>query len=181
MSKEFFKPAWKQGDPKYENDAIAFWAKHRLLPNSVDAKKRVKELCGIVYRENSVIAVSTAAIEDMPRFRCRMAIYRCSAAPSVRRQPFSLKVTVESRDLLEKWSLNNPAEGVMAMAARIESSVLVRHMPSVFWPADLVFMGYTPKGRQLRVSWFKHATVNQSAKTRLHGFGQVPQTRQSEQ
>lgn len=171
---EFFKPAWRRNDPELEADAIAFWQQYKSLPKGVDPEKRAKELCGLVYRDDSVIAVSTAVVTEMPRFRCRMAMYRCAAAPSFRRNPFSLKVTVDSRDLLEKWSLEHPEEGVMAMAAFIESRLLARHMPSVFWPADLVFMGYGPNGQQLRVSWFKHATVNPKAKIRRHGFGQVP-------
>jgi hypothetical protein len=47
-------------------------------------------------------------------------------------------------------------------------------MPSVFWPVGLIFMGYMPNGQQLRVAWFKHATVNEAAPKRRHGFGQVP-------
>jgi len=91
-------------------------------------------------------------------------MYRCAAAPSFRRSPFSLQVTEESRKLMEQWSLGNPQEGVMGLAAAIESRLLARHMPSVFWPAELIFMGYMPNGQQLRVAWFKHATVNPTAR-----------------
>lgn len=169
-----FKPAWRMGDPALEADAIDFWTKNNLLRPNVPPEARAKELCGLVYRDGEVIAVSTAIVQEMPKFRCRMALYRCAAARSFRRNPFSLQVTVGSRNLLESWSRENPDEGVMGMAAIVESPVLARHMPSVFWPADLVFMGYMENGRQLRVSWFKHATVTPSAKPRRDGFGQVP-------
>lgn len=141
MSQPVFKPAWRRNDAALQTDAIAFWQKYKFLPEGVGPEERAKELCGLVYRDGEVIAVSTITIKEMPRFRCRMAMYRCAAAPSFRRSPFSLQVTEESRKLMEQWSLENPQEGVMGLAAAIESRLLARHMPSVFWPADLIFMG----------------------------------------
>ncbi len=175
MSDTVFKPAWRKNNPALEADAIAFWRKSKFLPKGVAAEERAKELCGLVYRDGEVIAVSTITIQKIPRFRCRIAMYRCAASPSFRRSPYSLQVTNESRALMEQWSLEHPEEGVMGLAAAIESKLLERHMPSVFWPAALIFMGYMPNGQQLRVAWFKHATVNPKAPTRKHGFGQVPQ------
>ncbi len=132
MSDTVFKPAWRKNNPALEADAIAFWRKSKFLPKGVAAEERAKELCGLVYRDGEVIAVSTITIQKMPRFRCRIAMYRCAASPSFRRSPYSLQVTNESRALMEQWSLEHPEEGVMGLAAAIESKLLERHMPSVF-------------------------------------------------
>ncbi|MEY4879243.1 MAG: hypothetical protein RJB62_712 [Pseudomonadota bacterium] len=174
MSDSVFVPAWRKNDPKLEADAIAFWEAQNLLPQGLDPQKRARELCGLVYRGDEVIAVSTAVVQELTHLRCRLALYRCAAARSMRREPFSLQVTEESFAHLQKWSLENPNEKVMGMGAIIESRLLARHMPSVFWPVGLIFMGYMPNGQQLRVAWFKHATVNEAAPKRRHGFGQVP-------
>jgi hypothetical protein len=173
MSESIFVPAWRKNDPKLEADAIAFWTAQKLLPQGLDPQVRAKELLGLVYRGDEVIAVSTAVLQDIAHFRCRLAMYRCAAARSMRREPFSLQVTQESFAYLEKWSRENPDLKVMGMGASIESRLLARHMPSVFWPVGLIFMGYMPNGQQLRVAWFKHATVNEGAPKRRHGFGQV--------
>ena len=132
MSDTVFKPAWRKNNPALEADAIAFWRKSKFLPKGVAAEERAKELCGLVYRDGEVIAVSTITIQKMPRFRCRIAMYRCAASPSFRRSPYSLQVTNKSRALMEQWSLEHPEEGVMGLAAAIESKLLERHMPSVF-------------------------------------------------
>jgi hypothetical protein len=174
MSDTQFKPAWRKNDPALQADAIAFWCENKILPKGVAPEERAKELCGLIYRGEEVCAVSTAIITHMPSLRVKLALYRCAAARKFRRQSHGEAITDASRDLLEAWSLEHPEEGVMGMGAIIESKLLVRHMPSVFWPGGLVFIGYMPNGQQLRVAWFKHATVNPEAKRRRHGIGQVP-------
>lgn len=175
MAEPVFVPAWQKNNPALEADAIGFWKAHDMLPAGVDPAARAKDLCGLLRKEGKVIAVSTATIRHMPRFRCRMALYRCAAAPSMRRRPHSKPITEGSRDLLERWALDHPEEKVMAMAAVVESTLLLRQMPSVFWPSGLVFAGYTPGGQPLYVSWFRHATTAPGTPRRRHGFGQVPQ------
>lgn len=151
-----------------------FGKKTNFFPKALSRKNAQRSFAGWYIETEKSLPFRLLLSKIMPRFRCRMAMYRCAASPSFRRSPCSLQVTNESRELMEQWSLEHPEEGVMGLAAAIESKLLARHMPSVFWPAELIFMGYMPNGQQLRVAWFKHATVNPKAPTRKHGFGQVP-------
>jgi hypothetical protein len=64
------------------------------------------------------------------------------------------------RDLLERWSKENPAEEVMGMAMILEGYRGPRALEP-YWPeAQLLVVGYSPHGDQVRLTWFKHARVD---------------------
>lgn len=159
MSAITFRTAWRKADPALERDARAFWESIRL-PRGVDPERRAQELCAVAYRDNQPVGVSTATIEMIERFRCRMAVYRCAVKIGLRRTPLSWTITEYSRDVLERWSLENPSEKVMGLMAVIQSRELILRYPEVVMPAaNLVFVGFAPAGFPIRVSWFKHATI----------------------
>jgi hypothetical protein len=117
-------------------------------------------LCAIAYRDGLPVGVSTATIEFIDRFRSNMAVYRCAVATEFGHQPLSWRITDYSREVLERWSLENPNEKVMGLMAVIQSKVLVRRYPQVFGPVNMTFVGFSPSGFPIRVAWFKHATIS---------------------
>jgi hypothetical protein len=160
MSEITFHTAWRKADPDLERDAKAFWQSNRFkLPARVDPDKRARQLCAVAYSGERPVGVSTATLEMVEQFRCRMAVYRCAVRIGLRRTPLSWRITEYSRDVIEQWSLENPSEKVMGLMAVIQSRELVLRYPEVVMPAaNLVFVGFNPMGFPIRVSWFKHAT-----------------------
>ena len=155
-----YKFAWRRNDAALEAGAIDFWNRLRLLPRNVRPEQRAKELCSVAIQNGSVIALTTATIEPVKQFRCRMVTYRLSAQPAMRRRDVVAELTDFTRVQMEEWSLQHPEEGVMGLYAVIQGRQLVTQRPSVFWPAQMTFMGYTDTGHQVRVAWFRHATVS---------------------
>ena len=161
MSAITFQTAWRKADPGLERDAKAFWLSNRFkLPAHVDPNQRANQLCAIAYIDGRPVGVSTATIETIEQFRCRMAVYRCAVKIGLRHTPLSWSITEYSRDVLEHWSLEHPAEKVMGLMAVMQSRELILRYPEVVAPAaNLVFVGFTPTGFPIRVSWFKNATI----------------------
>lgn len=160
MSAITFRTAWRKADPDLMRDAKTFWQSSRYLPKNVDPEERATELCAVAYRDEEPVGVSTATIEMVERLRCRMALYRCAVKIGLRRTPLSWTITEYSRDALERWSIENPGEKVMGLVAVMQSRELILRYPEVVAPAaNLVFMGFSPAGFPIRVSWFKHATI----------------------
>lgn len=94
MPETEFKPAWRKNDPALEADAIAFWQKNKFLPKGVVAEERAKELCGLVYRDGEVIAVSTIIIKDNAAFSLphgNVSLRRLTVFPPQPMQPSSHK------------------------------------------------------------------------------------------
>ena len=97
-------------------------------------------------------------LESLPR--CRLAIYRCLVAPEYRRTGIARDLTIFSRELLEAWSRENPAEKLLGMAAIVENPHLeLSHIP--VWPKSrLALAAYTRDGQQIRIAWFAHARLD---------------------
>jgi hypothetical protein len=160
MAEIVFKPAWRKDDPELERDAIAFWRRMKILPPNVRPEDRAKELCAVIYKDGEAVGVSTITLDYMKQFRGRLAMWRISIAPFFRRRDLATELGIFTRDVMEQWSLENPAEGVMGVGAVIQARQLIQQRPSVYWPGGMMFMGYMPSGHPLRVCWFKHAVVS---------------------
>ncbi|HXV24451.1 MAG TPA: hypothetical protein VED46_09345, partial [Alphaproteobacteria bacterium] len=143
---------------------IAFWKRLDALPPRIAPEERVKELCTLAYREDELIAVSTMVLDMLPQLRARFGFFRCLVAPEHRRQGLAYLLGVHCGHLLSAWSKLNPEEKVLGMATIVESPALDEFSKAPVWPAPgvngLTLIGYTTKGRQIRVSWFQHARLD---------------------
>lgn len=80
--------------------------------------------------------------------------------PEYRRTGIARDLTIFSRELLEAWSRENPAEKLLGMAAIVENPHLeLSHIP--VWPKSrLALAAYTRDGQQIRIAWFAHARLD---------------------
>lgn len=154
-----FRPAWGLDDPVIVRDAKELWLRLGVLrPQGVD--QRVSELCAAAYVGNTMVGVSTAYLADLAILKSRFAFFRCAVSTEHRRQWVSYRLAPYSRDVLEKWSLANPDEKIMGMAAVIEGGNYKERQREPVWPrSTLNVVGYNELGDQIRVAWFKHARV----------------------
>ncbi|HTO39933.1 MAG TPA: hypothetical protein VL026_03080 [Rhizomicrobium sp.] len=156
-----FRPAWHRADPKIEADVRAFWQQLRLIPPA-EIERRIPELIATAYVDGKLVAVSTADFNVLPQLRARFAMYRCLVSPEYRRHHLSYRISAYSREVLEQWSLENPGEKVVGMAAIIQAREYKHKQQEAMWPEyglNLNLIGYNNVGSQIRVAWFKHAHV----------------------
>lgn len=155
-----YKSAWRAADPDIERDVLAFWETNNLMPQRAVPADRLRELCTAVYEGDRLIAVSTAKITDVGFLRSRLAMWRCAIAPDRRGQHLSTEMGRHARDVLEKWSRDNPQERVMGMGTAVQAASLDEKKKRPIWKASgLVFVGYSAQDQQLRVAWFDHGEV----------------------
>ncbi|HYD13245.1 MAG TPA: hypothetical protein VEC11_10395 [Allosphingosinicella sp.] len=149
------RPAWRLRNPRIEADAIAFWRRLELLPPDVAPGQRAAELVAVAYRGERLAGVQTAAIEPVEQVRARLAMLRGAVDPDFRRSHVALALTLYSRDLLERWSRDNPGERIAGLGACVEGEELAERSRQPYWPQTrFILAGYGPDGRQLRISWF---------------------------
>jgi hypothetical protein len=168
MAPEYdFRPAWRRNDPQLMTDAKEFWRDLKML-SPPEIERRAAELIMVAYHLGKPVAVSTANLAMVEQLRCRCAMYRCAVALDHRRHHLSYQISGLSREVLEQWSLEHPEEEICGMAANIEASQYRSgKQREPMWPEyglHLDFVGYTAKGQQLRVAWFKHAILPEGRK-----------------
>jgi len=162
MSEFEFRPAWCLDDPKIMEDAKEFWRNLKVLAPA-EIERRASELIAAAYLDDKLVAVSTANFGMVEHLRARFAMYRCAVAPEYRRHHLSYQISGFSVGVLEKWALENPHEQIMGVAAIIQASQYKSgKQREPMWPEydlNLNFVGYTNRGEQIRVAWFKHALL----------------------
>jgi hypothetical protein len=160
------KPAWRLKDPKIERDALAFWKEYDLLPKEASGEERLGQLLAAGYDGERMIAVATAYIAHLDFVNARMAMFRCATAADKRQSRISTVLLSYGRELLEKWSAENPQEDVRGMAMVTQNAgLLSREAPAraQLRSSRMTFVGWTSTGYPIRLTWFEHATVPQRA------------------
>lgn len=156
-----FRTVWGKSEPNLVRDAREFWLKlDALEPNQLD--ERAKQLCAMAYSGGQVAAVSTVHLFDFPRLRSRFFYYRTTVDPGFRRQRLASRLCVYSRDRLAEWSREHPEDKVKGLFIVIEAEEFRsrQHVPiAKQLDLNLVLVGYTPSGYQMRVVWFSDASV----------------------
>jgi len=163
-----FETAWPSADEKTREDLKAMWARLRVLPPGADADERAAQICVVGRVDGQLAAVSTAEITLMPRLKHRFAMVRAMVHPGYRSAEAILGLIRATHAALEDWSAANPDAAVAGLAVAIENPQLaemLRYPGLAMREGDppwsgLVLVGYTGKGEQIRVSWFRHARVD---------------------
>ena len=156
------RPAWKLSDGNIARDAKALWQRLTTL-GPEEAERRVSELCAAAYSDDAMVGVATAYIERLEMLKARFAFFRCLVVPGERRIEIARSLALLSRDLLERWSLENPSEEILGMAAMIPPNAYGEKQRDPVWAEgglNLNLVGYSRRDEQIRVSWFEHARVS---------------------
>jgi len=160
LSEIELRTVWRQDDAAIKADVKALWRRLSILPGGVDAETRADEIVCAAYCDGVLAGVSTAFIRELEFLRQRFAMLRGVVAPEFRRQHLGGRLLVQSRDVLERWSREQPGERVMGVAAVVQSPNLLSKPRKAVSPlGGFVLVGYTQQGEQIRVAWFDHAYV----------------------
>jgi hypothetical protein len=159
------RTAWRVSDPQIERDVKAFWQRLARL-GTTEAERRVSELCAAAYSGESLIGIATAYLDQLDPLRARFAFFRCLVVPRASHNEIARQLATLSRDQLERWSFENPNEQVLGMAAVVPGNRYGEERRDPVWSwggLTLNLVGYTRTGEQVRISWFRHARVSDSA------------------
>ena len=148
---------WKNGDAHLSS--IAFWK--RIMANAgFDTIKRAKEVICQVKLNNKIIGVSTAQEIEVPNLNNnKFFSYRMLIDLEYRIPGLSDKLIAESFEFLEGLYTSGISEciGVITL---IENPQLIKVRRELVYPTSkLVLAGYTKKGKQIRLRYFKGATI----------------------
>lgn len=149
--------AWKQVTPALKAELVAFWTSNRAIGDRAVAEQRASEVVCIGRDDDGAIcAVSTAVLCVLPRLRQPMYYFRLFFAKSVRGRGQVVPVYNRSREVLEAYNAGLPAPESIGVLIELENRYLSAYYKRAYEAdADSTFIGYSPRGLQLRVTYFK--------------------------
>ena len=161
-------PAWKQVTPELQSELVAFWIQHRAIADPVLAAARAKQAVCIARDENGALCgVSTAVIRVLPRLRQPMYYFRQFFDESIRGQKQSIPFYNTSCTLLRDYNAALKTPESIGVLVELENTLMGRLYDRAWVEeASSVFLGYSPRGFQLRATYFEGARLGVPAPLR---------------
>jgi len=154
-------PTWKQVTPMLQAELVAFWGKHKLIGDPVRAAERSRQaVC--IGRDGSgeIVAAGTAHVRVLPRLRQPLYYYRQYFAPQLRGQRQALPFFEDARALLQEFNAALEEPESLGLLLELDNPMLAAHYTKAWVEsANAVFIGYSPRRLQLRVSYFDGARL----------------------
>lgn len=175
-------PAWKQVTPALEQELLAFWQRNNAIADASRAAERARQaVCIGRDADGGVCAVGTAVLRTLPRLRQPTYYYRQFFDAAHRGQRQAIPFANQAKAILQAYNAGLERPESLGMLIEVESRQLADRYTLAHEPeSGYGFIGYSPRGLVLRVSWFDGATLQPPApaltKSRKHQTHQ-PQAR----
>ena len=161
MSDAELKVCWNSADATIQRDALKFWREQNLLPDIADAAKRLRQICVVAYDATRIVGAIEARLTRLEIVRARFAMLTLAIAPETRLQNLTGELMHRAQKVLEQWSLEHPDEKIMGVGTIVRIRDIDERARLPVWePTNLTLVGYTVRGAQIRLAWFKHAKLS---------------------
>lgn len=158
-----FQPVtvWNNVSPGLSAELVDFWTRNGAIGDVDKATERARQAACIARdAAGAVCAVGTAFLYVLPRLRRPMYYYRQFFAPAFRGRRQTIPFFNHARQALEQYNASLDRPESIGVLVELESSLLATHYTRAHEPAaDSTFIGYSPRGLQLRVSYFEGARL----------------------
>jgi hypothetical protein len=154
-------PVWKSVSPGLVTELLGFWARNQAIAQAETAALRARQaVCIARDRRGQLCGVGTALLRVLPRLRQPMYYYRQFFAEPFRGQQQAIPFFNQARVLLQAHNASLEKPESLGVLLELESKLLMTRAARAYEPAaDSTFIGYSPRGLQLRVSYFDDAQL----------------------
>ncbi|MFN3703705.1 hypothetical protein [Thermomonas sp.] len=161
-----FVPVWKQVTPELAKELVAFWQEQKAVLDPATAQRRVDQVVCIARdADGALCGVGTALLKIIPRLRQPTYYYRQFFAKALRGQHQELPFFLRCKQVLQQYNAGLQRPESLGILLEIENAKIAAAYKRAVEPGfDAVFIGYSPRGLQLRVSYFEDAVLQPPAR-----------------
>lgn len=152
-------PVWKQVTPALTEELLSMWQGSNAMPNPTAADARAGQaVCVGRDEDGALCGAGTAVLRVLPRLRQPMYYYRQFFTAQVRGQNQARPFFAVARDTLQAYNASLPAPESIGLLLELENPQLAARY-NMAQGTQTTFIGYSPRGLQLRVAYFEGATL----------------------
>lgn len=155
-----FEEVFGKDDKELAGELIDVWKKHNLLSKGESGEERMKQVVFVVKNKNNeIIGISTAYPIYVEQLKNTLFAFRCMLIPEYRYPGLLTKLTVQTRDFLEEiHSTYDPY--CIGIITEVQNTKLNEHRKEAVYPGSgFTFIGYSKRGFQIRIYYFKGAKI----------------------
>lgn len=161
-----FIPVWKQVTPELADELVAFWREHKAIADEAVARQRAQQVvCVVRNGKGALCGAGTAVLKVIPRLRQPTYYYRQFFAKALRGQHQELAFFQRCKQVLHDYNAGLKQPESLGILLEIENPKIAATYKRAVEPGfDAVFIGYSPRGLQLRASYFDDAVLQAPAR-----------------
>lgn len=154
-------PVWKQVTPELAQELMAFWqANQAIVEPAAAASRALQAVCIARDDAGALCGIGTAVVKVLPRLRQPMYYYRQYFAKGLRGHHQELPFYLRAKQALQDYNASLAPPESLGILLEVENSKIAAAYKHAYEPAfDATFIGYSPRGLQLRVSYFDDAKL----------------------
>lgn len=156
-----YTAVWKQVTPELAAELVEFWRENKAIGNETAAAARAMQaVCIARDADGGLCGVATAVIKVLPRLRQPMYYFRQYFAKRMRGRNHIQSFHMHAKGILEAFNASLEKPESLGILLELENTKLAKVYNRAYEPAfDSTFIGYSPQGLVLRVSYFKDAVL----------------------
>jgi hypothetical protein len=160
---------WKQVSPELALELATFWRDNKAIADDAEAAARAQQVvCVARDPEGALCGVGTAVVKVLPRLRQPTYYYRQFFAKPLRGKHQELPFFQHCKRVLQDYNDGLQRPESLGILLEIENAKIAAAYRRAIEPGfEAGFIGYSPRGLQLRVSWFENARLQAPAPIRL--------------
>jgi hypothetical protein len=152
-------PVWKQVTPDLEAELLAMWVRHQAMADpALAAARAAQAVCVGRDEQGALCGVGTAVVRVLPRLRQPMYYYRQFFTQEVRGRKQTVPFFNGAKRVLEDYNAGLPQPESLGLLLELENPQLAARY-NMAQGLQTTFIGYSPRGFPLRVSYFENATL----------------------
>lgn len=155
-------PVWKRVTPELSSELIALWARNRALPDPTKAAERASQAVAVGRDTDSgaIWGVGTAVLGIVPSFGQPTYLYRQFFDVGVRGLKQTMPFLQCIRETLEAYNASLPKPESVGVMIELQNDEMAQRYRDMYEEdARAHFIGWSPRGRQLRMMYFKGAKI----------------------
>jgi len=154
-------PVWKNVTPELSAELVDLWSLTNAIPDPDKAVARAGQaICIARNASGAICGVGTAFVRILPRLRQPMYYYRQFFAPEVLHRLTQARQNPHERQVLQDYNAGLAEPESLGVLLELENPQVATHYTRAYEPVvDSTFIGYSPRGLQLRVSYFDGARL----------------------
>lgn len=156
---------WKQVTPELQSELIAFWARNRAIADPTRVAARAQQaVCVARDEQGELWGVGTAYVGVLPSLSQPTYFYRQFFAEASRGRHMTAPFYGQVLRTLQDYNASMPTPEAVGVLIEFQSDVLTNRYTATCQPVGdsgftSWYIGYSPRGNQLRVTYFEGATL----------------------
>jgi hypothetical protein len=143
---------------------VAFWTSHGVLTEEAARSRLESVVCVLTDGSGEIAGVNSVVDEAIPAIGGRRFwLYRSFLAPGVA-GPVVVEGMIDAARAALEAEFDPGGDGPVGLFAAIADRAVIRALPEAIWPeSQMLYVGYTPDSRQMRIRYFEGAVIGPGA------------------